>query len=153
MYVVAIGPFEHRELETLRDAADSCDLSLRTFDKAAEAVAMLPSLTEAPSGFFASPWPSRALCVGPPSPECERADRRLIEAPTEGQFRTICCRPQTTRSSAPPQARLKSASESSAPPTARTKSARRPATARVIAMSDAAARCDRSPTLESSGTS
>ena len=88
MYVVAIGPFEHRELETLRDAASSCHLSLRAFDKAAEAVAALPRLGEAPSGFFAS----RLRTINVLSSWVRQSPTllnvpivALIEHPTEGQ--------------------------------------------------------------------
>jgi CheY-like chemotaxis protein len=90
MYVVAIGPFEHHELETLRDAALSCDLNLRAFDKAAEAVAALPNLTEAPSGFFASRLRTITLLSSwvRQSPELLNVPIvALIEHPSEGQFR------------------------------------------------------------------
>jgi CheY-like chemotaxis protein len=90
MYVVAIGPFAHRELETLRDAASSCDLRLRSFDKAAEAVAALPSLTEAPSGFFASRLRTITVLSSwvRQSPELLNVPIvALIEHPSEGQFR------------------------------------------------------------------
>jgi len=90
MYVVAIGPFEHRELETLRDAAVSCDLQLRAFDKAAEAVAALPKLTEAPSGFFASRLRTITVLSSwvRQSPELLNVPIvALIEHPSEGQFR------------------------------------------------------------------
>jgi CheY-like chemotaxis protein len=90
MYVVAIGPFEHRELETLRDAASSCDLRLRAFDKAAEAVAALPSLHEAPSGFFASRLRTITVLSSwvRQSPELLNVPIvALIEHPSEGQFR------------------------------------------------------------------
>jgi CheY-like chemotaxis protein len=90
MYVVAIGPFEHRELETLRDAAISCDLNLRAFDKAAEAVAALPNLAEAPSGFFASRLRTITLLSSwvRQSPELLNVPIvALFEHPTEGQFR------------------------------------------------------------------
>lgn len=90
MYVVAIGPFEHHELETLRDAAVSCDLNLRAFDKAAEAVAMLPALGEAPSGFFASRLRTITALSSyvRQSPELLNVPIvALIEHPTEGRFR------------------------------------------------------------------
>ncbi len=54
MYVVAIGPFENRELETLQIAAGECDLNLRAFDKPAEAAALILGSHEAPSGLFAA---------------------------------------------------------------------------------------------------
>lgn len=90
MYVVAIGPFAHRELETLRDAAMSCDLRLRSFDKAAEAVAALPSMTETPSGFFASRLRTITVLSSwvRQSPELLNVPIvALIEHPTEGVFR------------------------------------------------------------------
>lgn len=90
MYVVAIGPFAHRELETLRDAAVSCDLRLRSFDKAAEAVAALPSMTELPSGFFASRLRTITVLSSwvRQSPEMLNVPIvALIEHPSEGQFR------------------------------------------------------------------
>jgi len=90
MYVVAIGPFAHRELETLRDAAMSCDLRLRSFDKAAEAVAALPSMSETPSGFFASRLRTITVLSSwvRQSPELLNVPIvALIEHPTEGQFR------------------------------------------------------------------
>ena len=90
MYVVAIGPFEHCELETLRDAALSCDLNLRAFDKAAAAVAALPNLSEAPSGFFASRLRTITLLSSwvRQSPELLNVPIvALIEHPSEGQFR------------------------------------------------------------------
>jgi CheY-like chemotaxis protein len=90
MYVVAIGPFEHRELETLRDAATSCDLRLRAFDKAAEAVAALPGMHEAPSGFFASRLRTITVLSSwvRQSPELLNVPIvALIDHPSEGQFR------------------------------------------------------------------
>lgn len=90
MYVVAIGPFEHRELQTLRDAAVSCDLRLRAFDKAAEAVAALPGMTEAPSGFFASRLRTISVLSSwvRQSPELLNVPIvALIDHPSEGQFR------------------------------------------------------------------
>lgn len=90
MYVVAIGPFEHRELEMLRDAASSCELSLRAFDKPNDAVAALPSLTEAPSGFFASRLRTITVLSSWLRQSTELLNVpivALIEHPTEGRFR------------------------------------------------------------------
>jgi hypothetical protein len=90
MYVVAIGPFENRELEALRAAAEQCDLGLEAYDRPIEAAQLLSASGEAPSGFFAarlrtisalSAWVRESpSLLNVPSVA-------LIDRPTEGRFR------------------------------------------------------------------
>jgi hypothetical protein len=90
MYVVAIGPFENRELEALRSAAQECDLDLAAFDRPAEAAMQMSSLGEAPSGFFAA----RLRTISALSAWVRESPNllnvpivALIDRPSEGQFR------------------------------------------------------------------
>src|SRR5690349_18595810 len=90
MYVVAIGPFENHELETLQAAAGQCDLHVRTFEKPAEAAAQILNSHEAPSGLFAS----RLRTISALSAWVRESPTllnvpivALLDHPSEGQFR------------------------------------------------------------------